>query len=135
MSKDASYKRTLIQYRLEEAREALRDAQMLHEQNGAPRGVVNRAYYAMFYAVLALLITIDKGTSKHSGVIALFDQEFIKQNVFPKEMSAMLHHAFDTRLTGDYRELLQISKEQAAEILASATAFVKSIEDKLSKQL
>lgn len=133
MSKDASYKQTLIQYRLDEAKEALRDAQMLYEQNGAPRSIVNRAYYAMFYAVLALLITIDMGSSKHRGVIAMFDQEFIKKNIFPKEMSARLHHAFDMRLTGDYRELLEISKEQAAEILNSATEFIKSIEEKLSK--
>jgi uncharacterized protein (UPF0332 family) len=109
MSKDSSYKQTLIQYRLDEAKEALRDAQMLYEQNGAPRSVVNRAYYAMF------------------------DQEFVKPNILPKEMSAMLHHAFDMRLTGDYRELLEISKEQAAEILNSAIKFVKSIEEQLSK--
>ena len=134
MSKDASYKQTLIQYRLEQAREALNDAQMLYEQNGTPHGVVNRSYYAMFYAVLALLITIDRGTSKHRGVIALFDQEFIKQNFFPKEMSEMLHRAFDMRLTGDYREMLKIDKEQAAEILDSAVEFVKSIEEKLSNQ-
>ena len=132
MSKDTSYKQTLIQYRLEEAKEALRDAQMLYEQNGAPRSAVNRAYYAMFYAVLGLLITIDLGSSKHRGVIALFDQEFVKRNIFPKEMSAMLHQAFDMRLTGDYRELLKISKEQAAEVLNSAIKFVKSIEEKLS---
>lgn len=133
MSEAASYKETLIQYRLEEAKEALRDAQMLYEQNGAPRSVVNRSYYAMFYAVLALLITIDKGSSKHRGVIALFDREFIKQNILPKEMSAMLHQAFDMRLTGDYRELLKITKEQAADVLTSAIEFVKSIEEKLSK--
>jgi uncharacterized protein (UPF0332 family) len=133
MSRDSSYKQILIQYRLEEAKEALQDAQLLYEQNGAPRSVVNRAYYAMFYAVLGLLITIDKGSSKHRGVIAMFDQEFIKQNIFPKEMSAMLHQAFDMRLTGDYRELLKISKEQAAEILNSAVKFVKSIEEQLSK--
>ena len=94
----------------------------------------SRAYYAMFYAVLGLLITVDMGSSKHRGVIAMFDQEFIKKNVFPKEMSVMLHEAFDMRLTGDYRELLKISKEQAAEILNSADQFVKSIEEKLSSQ-
>ena len=134
MSKNSSYKETLIQYRLEEAKEALREATTLYEQNGAPRSAVNRAYYAMFYAVLALLITIDMGSSKHRGVIAMFDKEFIKRDIFPKEMSAMLHHAFDMRLTRDYRELLQISKEQAAEVLTSATEFVNSIEDKLSNQ-
>lgn len=133
MSKDSSYKQTLIQYRLDEAKEALRDAQMLYERNGTPRSVVNRSYYAMFYAVLGLLITIDKGSSKHRGVIAMFDKEFVKKNILPKEMSAMLHHAFDMRLTGDYRELLEISKEQAAELLNSAIKFVKSIEEQLSK--
>lgn len=133
MSKDASHKQTLIQYRLEEARESLRDAQMLYEQNGTSPSIVNRAHYAMFYAVLGLLITIDIGSSKHRVVIAMFDQEFVKKNIFPKKMSAMLHHAFDMRLTGDYRELLEISKEQAAEILNSATDFVKSIEEQLAK--
>jgi len=134
MSEDSTYKHTLIQYRLEQAKESLGDARMLFEKNGTPQGVVNRSYYAMFYAVLALLVTIDRGTSKHRGVIALFDQEFIKQLVFPKEMSAMLHRAFDMRLTGDYREMLKISKDQAAEILDSAVEFVKSIEVKLSNQ-
>ena len=134
MSNDASYKQTLILYRLEQARESLSDARMLFEKNGTPQGIVNRSYYAMFYAVLALLVSIDRGTSKHKGVIALFDQEFIKHNIFPKEMSAMLHRAFDMRLTGDYREMLKINKEQAAEILDSAIEFVNSIEEKLSNK-
>jgi len=97
MSRDESYKRTLIRYRLEEAREALDEARTLYEQEKSPRSVVNRSYYAMFYAALALLITIDEGTSKHRGVIALFDKEFVNRNVFPKEMSKALHHAFDMR--------------------------------------
>ena len=40
----------LIAYRLERARETLRDAELLFDQGG-----MNRAYYAMFYTVLALL--------------------------------------------------------------------------------
>jgi uncharacterized protein (UPF0332 family) len=38
---------------------------------------MNRLYYAMFYAVLALLQEKEMGTSKHSGAIALFDREFV----------------------------------------------------------
>lgn len=135
MNEASSYKQALIRYRLEQAKEALGDARMLYDQGGSPQSVVNRSYYAMFYAVLALLVTIDRGTSKHKGVIALFDQEFIKQDVFPREMSAMLHRAFDMRLTGDYREMLRISREQSTEILNSAIEFVNSIEKKLSEQL
>ncbi len=34
-------------------------------------GAVNRAYYAIFYAALAILLTKDLGSSKHSGVLSL----------------------------------------------------------------
>ena len=69
MSKGPYDKKALIQYRLERARESLNDARLMLAQNGSPASVINRAYYAMFYTTLALLITIDKGSSKHQGVL------------------------------------------------------------------
>lgn len=74
----------LVAYRLKEAHEVLLDAQKLLRDHGSPRSVVNRAYYAMFYAVLALLATIGIGSAKHSGVIALFDLHFVKTGVYGK---------------------------------------------------
>jgi uncharacterized protein (UPF0332 family) len=74
MTQDKSYKKDLIQYRLESAREMLRDAQLLKENDGSPKSIVNRAYYAVFYASLALLVTADVEPSKHSGVLAKFDE-------------------------------------------------------------
>ena len=47
-------RRTLIRYRLTMARETLEDARVLRREGRSPWSVVNRAYYAMFYAVLAL---------------------------------------------------------------------------------
>jgi uncharacterized protein (UPF0332 family) len=44
----------LVRYRLEQANEALADAEFLFAGQRGPRSIVNRAYYAMFYAVLAL---------------------------------------------------------------------------------
>ena len=92
--------RELVRYRLGQAREALREARLLQEA-AADRGAVNRAYYAMFYAVLALLATRGLGTSKHSGAIGLFDREFVKSGVFDKSLSRALHLAFDQRQTHD----------------------------------
>ncbi len=46
----------LITYRIGQSYETLKEAEILFEQS-AFRGAVNRAYYAMFYAVLALLAT------------------------------------------------------------------------------
>lgn len=103
----------------------------MFEQNGSPAGVVNRAYYAMFYAALAILMTVDKGSSKHQGVIALFDQSFIKPGILPRELGKSLHRVFELRQVGDYRDLLVITKEQAEDVIKTASEFTKTIEEKL----
>jgi uncharacterized protein (UPF0332 family) len=65
-------------------------------------------------------------------VLAKFDELFIRQGIFPREMSRILHHAFDMRQAGDYQKSRVITEEQAAEVLASAEEFVKTIQEKLS---
>lgn len=120
-------RKALIRYRLNMARATLNDALLLHRQGGSAWSVLNRAYYAMFYAVLALLVSIGKGASKHSGVIALFDQQFVKTGSFPQEMSRWLHKAFDLRQVGDYRELVVLSEEQVQEVTQWAQEFVSQV--------
>jgi uncharacterized protein (UPF0332 family) len=51
----------------------VKDARLLLGE-GSLRASVNRSYYAMFYSVLALLASRQEETSKHSGVIALFNR-------------------------------------------------------------
>lgn len=48
---------------------------------------VNRAYYAIFYAANALLVTKGLERSKHSGVIAAFRQHFVKTGLIEPELS------------------------------------------------
>ena len=132
MNEKKSYKKDLIRYRLETAEEMLKDARVLKEHGGSPISIVNRAYYSVFYATLALLVTADVEPSKHSGVLAKFDELFVRQGIFPKEMSRMLHRAFDMRQAGDYQKSRVITEEQALEVLASAEKFIKAIEEKLA---
>lgn len=128
--KSAFDKDALIQHRLEQARETLRDAHVLFDQHGTPVSIVNRAYYAIFYAVLALIVTLKKDvdTSKHKGVIAIFNQEFVKTGIFPKEMSKSLRQAFEARQEGDYREASKIDEPIARENLLAADEFVSAVE-------
>lgn len=83
----------IIEFRLKEAEESFQDAITLFE-NKRLRSAVNRAYYSMFYSVLALLEIKKLKISKHTGVISLFDREFIKTNIFSKELSKTLPKAF-----------------------------------------
>ena len=56
-------------YRLERAREDLKAARLLF-QNDNYRVANNRAYYAMFHFMRAVLVFDNFDSSKHSGVIA-----------------------------------------------------------------
>ena len=117
----------LVRYRLEQAKEAIEDAHVLIDAQRSAISIVNRAYYAMFYAVLALLQTIGKVPHKHAGAIALFDSEFVKEGPFSKEMSEDLHLAFQLRQASDYQVAPRIDREEAAQVLEKATNFVSTI--------
>ena len=117
----------LLRYRMEQAQETLREAEILFSED-AWRGTVNRAYYAMFYALLALLATRQLGTSRHSGALSLFDREFVKPGEFPPKFSRSLHLAFERRQTHDYGEMIPVTRQIAEETLADARGFVSASE-------
>lgn len=121
-------RKTLIEYRLTQARDSLREADILNQSGMSLRSVMNRLYYAMFYAVLALLQNKEMGTSKHSGAISIFDREYIKAGIFPREMSKALHRAFELRQKADYMEETEVTPEDIAEIRPLAEQFVTAAE-------
>lgn len=47
---------------------------------------LSRAYYAMFYAAQALLLMRDVRRSKHSGVIAAFNEQFIQTGELSRDL-------------------------------------------------
>lgn len=121
-------RKVLIEYRLSQARDSVREADVLDQSGMSRRSVMNRLYYAMFYAVLALLQEKEMGTSKHSGAIALFDREYVKTGLFAKELSKALHRAFELRQKGDYMEEAEVTAEDVVEIRSAAERFVESAE-------
>jgi uncharacterized protein (UPF0332 family) len=122
----------LVRYRLQQAAETLREASLLLDQS-AWRGAQNRAYYAMFYAVHALLATRQLGSSKHSGVLGLFDREFVKPGLLPRALSRSLRLAFNRRQSWDYGEVAELDPEEITETVAEAKLFVQAIEEFLQE--
>lgn len=122
----------LVQYRLNQANEALEEAGILMDSSRT-LGVVNRTYYAMFYAVLALLQKIGEVPTKHKGTISIFDKEFVKEGIFPVVMSKDLHRAFELRQTSDYQVASPVSRDEAEEIYHKGISFVKEVTAYLSK--
>ena len=118
--------RALAQARLVQAAETLHEADVL-AQAGLWRGVINRAYYAMFYAVQALAAWRQEPLSKHSGAIAFFDREFVKPGQIGREHSRELHFGFDRRQATDYGETLEADPDEARQALIEARSFVAAV--------
>jgi uncharacterized protein (UPF0332 family) len=122
----------LILYRLQQADESIQEAKTL-AQNSLWRGAINRAYYAMFYAALALVVQKQQVISKHSGVIVFFDKEFVRNGILPKELSRYLHFAFERRQNSDYGEIFTVNSEEANQAIIEAGQFVEKVKDYLCK--
>jgi uncharacterized protein (UPF0332 family) len=105
----------------------LKEAETL-KKNSLYRGTINRAYYAMFYSVMAPATLKDHVTTKHSGMISFFYKEFIKTKILPEELSRVLHLGFDRRQSNDYGEIWGVSEEDAVSALSDAAHFVESVE-------
>lgn len=121
-----------ILFLLEKSETSLAAADMLLK-SGYPDYCVSRAYYAMFYAAEAVLLTRELQFSKHSAVVAAFAREFVKQGIFDKDMSRQLRRAFQYRMEGDYG-LVPVDQGTAEAILKTAGDFVDALSGYLREQ-
>jgi uncharacterized protein (UPF0332 family) len=80
----------------------------------------SRAYYAMFYAVEALLLNRERSFSKHSAIISAFGKEFVKTGIFDSRFHRYLLNAFDLRNAGDYGSIHAVSEEKARQAIEEA---------------
>jgi hypothetical protein len=92
---------------------------------------ISRGYYAMFYAVSALLASAGISRSKHSGVHAAFGEQFVKSGLIEPEFAKMLGNAFDSRLDSDYDVLFAADEGLARGVLVDARRFVDRVEQYL----
>jgi len=118
----------LINYRKERAIESLRDAEILLEK-GSLFSAVNRIYYAVFYEVCALLLTQGLSSSKHSGIKALFNKNFVKTGKVKKDLGKFYNHMFEFRQKGDYGDFVEFEKDDIVKWLKQAEKFIGKIED------
>jgi len=86
-----------------------------------------RAYYAAFYAASALLLSQDIDTNKHSGVIALIHQHFVKTGKLDKEQGKNLNWLFEIRGVGDYGVSVHVASGEAYLAVKVAEKFLESV--------
>ena len=120
------YQKELVEYRLQTAQGKLHSAKILLDA-GEYKDSIGRSYYAMFSAIKAMLAVDKVDFSKHAGVIAYFQKEYVKTGKFNKEYSKYISSAFQIRNNCDYADFFLVSRNDALEQYEKAEKFVDAV--------
>ena len=112
----------LSKYRFETSLESITDAKIMLD-NGRYKNALNRAYYSIFHAIRSVCALDGFDSSKHSGVISYFNQNYVKTNIFPRELSKIIRYASESREKADYLDFYIASKEEAEKQIERAIYF------------
>jgi hypothetical protein len=82
----------------------------------------------------ALLATRGKSFSKHSGVVAAFNREFIKTGILPKAFGRKIKKLAKNREIGDYSYTSSLTAEQVAENIQDAERILSAIANLIQQQ-
>lgn len=114
----------LARHRLARAREAVAEGEHLFTK-GAFMGAVSRFYYGAFYAARALLATRQLDSSRHSGVITLFQKHFVKTGLVDVGRAKALPRSFEKRQKSDYGDFAVVTQGEAQAIRGEVETFVE----------
>lgn len=124
---------SFAKYRLQRAKEDLVDAEMSYK-NSRYLNANNRAYYAIFHAIRAVLALERVDFKKHKDVLAYFNQYYIKTEIFPKIMGKKIAQARKIREDSDYDDEFEPTDEQTKMQIETAKELIKLVEEYISEK-
>ena len=117
-----------IDLHMQRAAEKLEAAKYLFEGEYY-NDAASRAYYSMFHAASALLLTKDIAPFTHRELIKKFGLEFVKQDIIDEWYAKALRNQKDMRELGDYDVTRDITEDEAEQLIENAKRFLDEIED------
>ncbi len=118
--------RELAEYRMKRAEEMLLAA----EENlkiGQYKTSLNRSYYAIFHAMRAANIIKGFDSSKHSGVIAFFNKEYLKAGIMDRQLSVIIKESSFLREKSDYDDFFIAGQKESKAQLDNARRFLQAV--------
>lgn len=82
---------SFAKYRLNKAKETLETARMIFNDGKDFTSANNRAYYAIFYAIRAVLAIEEIDFKRHKDVLAYFNKEYVNKEKFPKKIGRKIY--------------------------------------------
>ena len=123
-----------VKYRIESAKKTFEAAKVLAE-NKYWNSAVNRLYYAVFYAVNALLVLNEIQTKSHSATKSQFSLNFVKTGKFDKKYGKLLSELFDWRQKGDYENIFDYDSDSVQPLFKPVREMIERIEKEINNAL
>lgn len=124
----------LSQYRFQRACEDYETAQLLLKSRNL-KASVSRSYYAIFHSLRSVTALDQFDSSKHSGIIAYINRNYVKEGIFDKSFSKLLDSAYRLREKTDYEDFMIVSIEMAEEQLKKAEMILNIVRIHLEERL
>ncbi|MCM1538715.1 MAG: HEPN domain-containing protein [bacterium] len=118
----------LMKYRLETAKSDLKAAKILIEAEEY-RASNNRAYYAIFHAISAIHAFDGKSYKRHKDTISNFNKDYVKTEIFPKEIGRKIMRAEEIRHESDYDDFYIATREKSQEQIETAEELLELVEN------
>ena len=121
----------IVSYRLERARQTLKEAEDIGGL-GYWNLAANRLYYAAYYASAALLIHNGIEASSHKGIVRMISLTFVRQGILKPEDSQLIGRLFSMRQTGDYEDLFDWKESDVSPMYHPVEDYIGRIESIIS---
>lgn len=131
---ESGTRKDLVLHRIETAKEDLKSAKILREANSY-KGANNRAYYAVFHAICAVHALTGTAYKRHKDAIGNFNKEYVKTEIFPREMGRKIAGVEEIRHASDYDDFYIATIEEVNEQIATAEEFIEMVEKYCREQL
>ena len=116
-------------YRLNKAKETLETARMIFNDGKDFTSANNRAYYAIFYAIIAVLAIEEIDFKRHKDVLAYFNKEYVNKEKFPKMIGRKISQAQRIREDSDYDDDYEPSLEKTEQQINTAQELIDLVEE------
>ena len=116
----------LSRYRMRKAQEMLASAKRdIAVKDYASAN--NRAYYAIFHAMRAVLALDGEDYKKHSAVISRFTLNYLKPEIFTREYGKLISNASLIRNRSDYEDFYICSVADTNALFSGAESFCDEV--------
>lgn len=118
-------------YRLDRAKQEQATAELLYKENKL-LAANNRAYYSIFYAIRAILAMDKIDFKRHKDVLAYFNKNYVKTEIFPRQIGRKIVLASKVREDSDYDEEYEPNPETTFLQIQTANELIELVEKYLN---